>query len=284
MRVIIISDVKKNNGKIVTYGLNLAKFYEAEVDILHMIDPRTQHSVSSQVADSQTVAPGEKMSPDEIIEREKRIAEIELDKILSKEASRLNYPLKINTHIEEYSLEKKLTEQLRHNPSSIVLMNAQSDDNALGNKNDILNTINTINGIYIMVPPEMEFKPFNNVMIDTDFSKTDLDRLNKIAYVLHPHNATIIPVSVAAEKNDGHMHLDEWKKSLESILSTQKINITNLDGENYDDAIIKHTKESHPNLTVLFKREKNLLNRLFKKSLTEKMLEHINTPLLYYSF
>lgn len=68
---------------------------ECELDIVHAIDSRSYHRMLSSYADSQTITPGNKLSHDEIMRREKKSAQKALDKMLSKEASKLNYPLKM---------------------------------------------------------------------------------------------------------------------------------------------------------------------------------------------
>jgi hypothetical protein len=95
MKTIILSDINNSAKSIIPYGLRLARELESEVDLLHVIDPRTHTGAYSSLSDSQSISPGETLSHAETIQHAKNRVSIKLDKLLSAEGSRLNYPLKL---------------------------------------------------------------------------------------------------------------------------------------------------------------------------------------------
>ncbi len=92
----IISDIEGKADSIIPYGLRLGKHTETEVDIIHIIDPRNKQGATSPFADSKSITPGRVMPHDYILAREQNRASKAIEKLLSGEASRLNYPLKID--------------------------------------------------------------------------------------------------------------------------------------------------------------------------------------------
>jgi hypothetical protein len=147
MKAVVISDMKKEKS-IIPYALNLCKHIESEVEIIHTIDTRVQHGLSSSYADSQSISPGEKMSHTSIIEREKHQTKNKLDKILSKEASKLNYPLKINTIIENGSIESQLKSRIKRHPNSLIITNKDPDKYFFGSYKELLDVLQGLNTFF----------------------------------------------------------------------------------------------------------------------------------------
>ncbi len=74
MKIIIISNIRSKSESIIPYGLKLARYLESEVDIIHVIDSRTEPVLPSSYADSQTFAlGGEKFTYADTLNREKRM-------------------------------------------------------------------------------------------------------------------------------------------------------------------------------------------------------------------
>ena len=94
--------------------------------------------VGSPVSDSQSITSGDKLSLEEIRQREKGKAEQSLDKFLSKEASRLNYPFKINTLIETEYLEEGLKKVFRERHGSLLITSPDVTCNPVSMKTDEL--------------------------------------------------------------------------------------------------------------------------------------------------
>ncbi|MFW5721457.1 MAG: universal stress protein, partial [Bacteroidota bacterium] len=177
MKIIIISDIKGESESVIPYGLNLAKNLEAEVEIIHVIDSRTLQGVQSPYSDSQSVSPGNKLSHKEIIEREKKFAEIELDKLLSSEASRLNYPLKIKTHIVEGNNEKIISQRIKSAKQSILIMSSVPDNLVFSSRKEILDIIYRLDTLSLLVSPGYKYKEFKKVAL---LSIPKLKKINTI--------------------------------------------------------------------------------------------------------
>jgi len=283
MKTIIISDIKGKTGSIIPYGLNLAKNLESEVDILHIIDPRTQHGVQSAYSDSQTVVPGKKLSHEEIVEREKKFAEMELDKILSKEASRLNYPLKINTIIEEDSLEKRLKEHVNSESHCLLLVNSVHDNFIFHSQDEILEVISNLNTIPLMVPGGQEYKDLKEILMITDLTSRDITLVKDKVGFLNNFKPVINAVDIARPNN--YEQKESKGKALEALIKDRltpfKTELNIITGTKYTETVLDYIDHKKPDMVMLLKNKQSLFARLLQKKRTEKLIKNITAPLLF---
>jgi nucleotide-binding universal stress UspA family protein len=283
MKTIIISDIKRNNESIIPYGLNLAKYLESEVDIVHVIDPRIQHGVSGSVADSQSIAPGGTLSHDKILQREKKLTENTLNRILSKEASRLNYPLKINTIIEENSLESKLKELINENPSNLIIASLETDGYFFKTHDDLLSTLKNLDAISILVPPDLKFKIYENVLITTDFSGKDFEVYTGIFLFLNRFETRVTAIDLKENKYaDWKMRSQGWLKSARDLMPELQVTTNVIDRTKNQDSMLDYVRKNDPDLIVIFKPRKNFIKELVQKTPEQKILEYAGKPVLLY--
>jgi len=283
MKTIIISDIKGKTDSIIPYGLNLAKNLESEVDILHIIDSRTQQGVQSAYSDSQTVVPGEKMSHEEIVEREKDFAKKELDKILSKEASRLNYPLKINTIVEEDSVEKKIKEQVNSDPQCLVLVNSVHDNFIFHSQEEILEVISNLKAIPLMVPGGQDYKDLKDILLISDFTSKDITLVKDKIGFLDGFKPVINAVDIARPNN--FEKKESKSKALEGVIKDRltpfKTELNIITGSKYTDTILDYIDHKKPDLVMLLKNKESLFTRMLQKKRNEKLIKNITVPVLY---
>ncbi|MFW5821153.1 MAG: hypothetical protein ACOCWA_07680, partial [Bacteroidota bacterium] len=220
-----------------------------------------------------------------LIEREKQNAETGLKKILSAEGSRLNYPLKINTVVEEIDIEARLKSLTEKDHEAIILINSQSGNNIFKSTGEIINTVKSINAIYLLVNPGQEFYEYERVILPTAFTAEDLDKYPKIAYLFKGFKPHITAVDVAKNKDylGTEMKSSQWEKSARTVFSNSVVNGMMLNGKDYNETLIKYVLKTKPDLVLLFKKEKNLFERLFKKDLMKELLEQTDVPVMFYS-
>jgi len=277
MKTIIISDIKGKTESIIPYGLNLAKFLQTDVEIIHVIDSRVQQGVPSSYSDSHTVAPADKLSHDEIIEKEREQVGLELGNILSSESSRLNYPVKISVRIEETSIEAKIKNETA-DASSLLIINKEPDNHIFISQKEMIDVCKSFSGICLLIPPGQKFHEFSNILLPTDFSMTDLESYEWVSLFLKHFRIFINAVAVQ-DKEDTEVAV--WKQSAEALFNAD-INGHSLPGHNFDDALISYILKIQPDLVVLIEREQGFFKNLFKKELILKILEKTDIPVLFH--
>ncbi|MCB2196718.1 MAG: hypothetical protein KQH79_12720 [Bacteroidetes bacterium] len=282
MKTIIISDIKGKDKSIIPYGLNLAKKLECEVDILHIVDSRSLHGVQSAYSDSQSVTPGKKLSHQEIIEREKKHAEMELDKILSREASMLNYPLKINTFVVEGSIERKIREQIKTDNDTVLLINSEHDNFIFHSKSEILDTIYNLDTATLLVPGDTSFHEFKNVFLLSNPAPRKIKRLKKKMSFLKVFNPVIKAIHVVRAKN--YDRLMQKDKILESIRKDRftpfEFKSITLAGKKFMPTLSGFIEKETPDLIMNLMNRKSIFKRMLQKKRYQNIMNSTKIPFL----
>jgi hypothetical protein len=282
-KLIIVSDIKSQKPGVIPFGLNLAKYLHLKVDILHTVDSRSQHGVPSRYADSQTLAPASKLSHEEIIEREKNHAGAELETLLSKEASRLNFPLRIEIRVRGGAILEGLQKLTKNKPESLVIINSQADGYIFNSQKEIIETVSNISAIPLLVPANMLFTPIKNVVMVTDFSNgLGVNTFSNVNAILEQFKPQINAVEVVdpSRYNEKIVKSKKWKQKFESEID-----------ETVNTEVIKSTKPSRslqqyfftlpPDLVVFTTQKMGFLKRWFGKSLVESFLKDSQYPTVY---
>lgn len=282
-KIIIVSDIKGSNQSILPYGLKLARYLQAEVDIVHVVDARVQQGVPSRYADSQSVTPGPKLTFDKIIEREIEDARNVLEKILSKEASSLNFPLKINKIVKEGRINDEIKETVKNGAQCLLLINEEVDDYIFQSHKEIIELIESTDAVTILVPPGIDFQLFKEIALITDFSNNfGLSSFSKTTSLLHKLNPKITAVDVARPKRFSEKELkgNKWKQVFESTIF-KNIKTLVLKGKNHSDVLQQYIKKAKPDLIIYSYRKPGFINRLFHNSFLEKLLKGEEYPIIY---
>jgi len=286
MKTIIISDIESKEKSIIPYGLNFAKNIDDQVTVIHAIDPRKQQAVSSAYADSQSFEVGRKLTYYEILEREKNQAIKKLDKILSKEASRLNYPLRVNTNVEKTSLSEQLNTALDKDSKGFLITSNKADGVVFDNLNEFFNISNNFENISLIVPPGMDFKPPKKAMLLFDFNTDNNECFFDIIKFLTPFNLVFNVTDVARNNNDIKKNLlvENWKQSIKDKLRSKiEIKTTLLQGENYLEAILDHIKWTHYDLVIVPGKNGTSNNKkLFSEKFISQLINGLNTNLIIF--
>jgi hypothetical protein len=286
MKTMIISDITNNAESIIPYGLNFGKFTETEVEIIHILDPRAHHGVNSQIADSQSITPGEKLSHQEILQREKNQVDKALDVLLSKEASRLNYPLKIDVIIETDHLETGLGSRLRTNPGSILIASAKPDNSMISSLHELLSVARQLDAILIVVRPGQGFQKPKEALLLTDYSQHDQGQLRQVFAWLKPFDAIIYACAIVRMKHFVDMELKgkAWKQVVKNYLEPPSLLKTSLiKGEDHVKTLKDYVRRNGPDLVIVPRNmKKNDGYGFLSKSIAKELIESLTKPVLLY--
>lgn len=225
MKTIIISDIQGNSKSVIPYGLRFGKHTGTEVEIVHAIDPRTAKGASSPYANSQQITPGAMLSHEEIMKRERSNAQMALEKFISSEGSRLNYPLKIDMQIREGSVDKMMNEISRSYPGSLVIVTNEPSNSMVEDLDEMLEVTGQIELPTLFISPEYSFSEPKNAMMVTDFKHTDYESLKEMIQWLVPFHPNIHAYGLAGAKEhlDMDMESGAWKKMVNAFVEPPMI-------------------------------------------------------------
>ncbi|MFO7923189.1 MAG: hypothetical protein R6U58_05815 [Bacteroidales bacterium] len=285
-RIVLISDISGESGSIIPWGLNLGKHTGSEVDILHIIDPRDNQGVESPVSDSQSITPGDKLSREEILKREKGKAEQGLDKLLSKEASRLNYPLKINTIIETKYLEEGLKSVFSERHGSLMITSSEHDNTSFTDLDELLAISRGLAAPVFIIPPGTGFQKPGKAFMLADYSDSPSQDMNNMFDWLTPFNPMVNAGMVIQEMKD-YIKLElaakRWKKVIENIIDSGiTLRTTQLKGESFTKTVANYVDRNKFDWVIIPKSKKESSKKIFSVDISKKLLKSIKKPVLLY--
>ena len=282
MKTIIISDINNSAESIIPYGLRIARGLESEVDILHVIDPRSHQGTYSSVSDSQSISPGDTLSHAETMQHAKNQASVKLDKLLSSEASRLNYPLKINRVIVENSLEEELEQRLAQNPDCLLLVNAEADEDMLDTTEEIVRMIKKTGVPSVIVPPGQSFKSQMSALMPLNLDENNFSSVTDIRFFFDGFQITIDAVGVVSNGDYTNMELKSvaWKDAVSDFyLPKTELKTNILEGKDINATIGNYFKRNDRDLLILINENNDTKSSVLD---TVELIDSVKSPTLVY--
>lgn len=285
-RIMLISDIFSESGSIIPWGLNFAKHTGSEVDILHIIDPREKHGVESPESDSQSISPGGKLTREEILKREKGKAEHSLDKLLSKEASRLNYPLKINTIIETKHLEEGIKKVFRERHGSLLITGSEPEGTVFTDQDELLDISRNLPTPVFIVHPGTVFQKPDKAFMLADYSDSPDQHMNNMFDWLTPFGL-LVNAGTVTQKMDNYVKLElaakRWEKGVKKFIDPGITLKTNqLKGESFTKAVENYVDRNKFDWIIIPKSKKESSNKIFSADISKKLVKSIDKPVLLY--
>ncbi len=281
MKLTIISDIRGDSTSIIPFGLKLAKRLHSKVDIVHCIDSREQQGVYSPYSDSQSITPGTKMTHKQIVTREKGTVQIMLDKLLSREASVLNYPLKINTSVEEGSIQQ-IVRKANKGEQNLFVVSTREDHYIFHSRKELTDTFQHSDYPVFFVPPESEFNGFNKVLIITDFRlDKNFIRLLFTLSQLFDKGGHLEAVSITESKHVAQKKIESkiWKELLSENHISENINTSVLESSDFLNTLNKTLDRIQPDMLLLYYSVKGSLNVTTQKKMLRALMD-MDLPVL----
>jgi nucleotide-binding universal stress UspA family protein len=287
-KIILISDISGESGSIIPWGLKLGKHTGSEVDILHIIDPREKHGVESPISDSRSITPGDKLTWEEILKREEGKAEQALDKLLSKEASRLNYPLKIKTIIETNHLEEGLKKVFSERHGSMLITSSEYENTAFTDQDELLAISRDIAAPVFIIPSGTGFQKPDKAFMLADYSDSPSpdQEINNIFEWLTPFSPFIYAGEVVQE-TDNYMNLElaakKWIKGVRKFIDPgTTIETTLLKGGTFTETVENYVTRNKFDWIIIPKSKKEFSKKRYSPDISKKLIKSIDKPVLLY--
>jgi len=284
MNTILISDIKTNKKSVIPYALNFIKYIDDKIKIIHLVDPRKRQAVSSAYADSQTFEIGKKLSHAEILEREKHQIKLGLDKVLSKEASKLNFPLRVNTIVEEKSIENCLSTEINLDKKRLILSSSEFNGTNIDDIDEFLELKRKFEYLGLIIPAGMEFKFPSKVIVYHDFKKGNKVDLNELIDFYKYFNPELQIVDFANNKsiNDITDEVEAWKKvKLENFNSNMMINIDIVESENTEQGLMDFIESNNADIISLPQQTQYGFS-IYKSNIAKNLIKKITKPVIIY--
>jgi hypothetical protein len=286
MRTIIVSDISETSESVIPYGLNVGKHTHTRVDLFHGIDPSIVQGKYSSISDSQSITPGQKLSHEEILHREMGIIDGKLSMLLSRQASMLNFPLRINTITEIGDTESSLSGQIEKHDNPLVITGTKPGSSMTMNLHELLIMIDKLDVRVLIVPPGKKFSKLNTCCLVTDLYAEGNEKIEKLFQWLNPLVTKVFTSAVVQiDASNNHIkEIEDWKAALQA--HAEKVHSTTpeiVHIDYIDIAFESICKLKGPDMIVLPKNKKSHFSKyLFTENNVKKLAESIKVPILLY--
>lgn len=137
----------------------------------------------------------------------------------------------------------------------------------------------------IAVPSHTDIKDIKKITYATDYHRSDLSFVMKLMELARPYNAQINFLHIAPAEREGS---DELMKMFVREVN-RKTWYNNLSyklifGRNVAKELEDYIKRESPDLMVMSTRKRDLLERLFDRSITKRLAFHTHIPLMAFHY
>lgn len=147
-------------------------------------------------------------------------------------------------------------------------------------------TIRNPKSIVLAIPEKAEFNNLSEIVYAADFHIKDKACLKFIKKIRKYYDANLTVIHVC----DNFPDLKQEKKrflqletEITKVINSKNIRFDLLYGDNAEDKLLELLETSKPDMLALITRKRNLIERVFNKSLSKKMVNHTNIPVLVFS-
>jgi nucleotide-binding universal stress UspA family protein len=135
----------------------------------------------------------------------------------------------------------------------------------------------------IAVPEKAEFTSIGKITYATDYHASDISALKKLIAFISPFKPPINVLHAANEELTPYTEmalLNQFKYKAKKNLKYPRLSFAVKYGKQVEKVLQEHIREEKPDLIAMSTKDRNLLEKLFGTSSTQKMAYHSQIPLL----
>jgi nucleotide-binding universal stress UspA family protein len=147
-------------------------------------------------------------------------------------------------------------------------------------------TIHNPKSIVLAIPEKAEFNNLSKIVFATDFHLKDKTCLEFIKKIRTHYDAYLRVIHVSDNFPDLKQEQEKFSQletEITKVISNKNINFELLYGDNVEDKLLELIEVSKPDMLALITRKRYFIERVFDRSLSKKMVNHVNVPVLVFS-
>ena len=137
----------------------------------------------------------------------------------------------------------------------------------------------------LAIPPNADYKDFNNVLYASDFRDVDLEALEQLIKLVKPYKPEIRLVHVSSDTEYKSIQKMEWFKDLvKENISYKDISFELLLSERVFERLSNYVQNHDLDMMVMLEKQRDgIIDKLFHEDLVWKMEFHTAIPILSYN-
>ena len=254
MKSIIISDIYSKFESIIPFALHFSKQLWDKTTVIHAVDPRKHQAVSSAYADSQTFEVGRKLTHDEILGREIHEAHHKLDDLLSREASRLNFPMRVNVKVLDSTLGDLLEIEAGNYPDALIIVSSEPDGHIFEHFAEVLELAGNFKNLVLVIPPGLKFTESRKTFVFYDFNSYAYHSVLPVMDLLMPLKPALTVADVDAEGKylEMEMQRQAWQEVVKKLIEPGvRLSSTILTGKDHARTVAGYAQRNGYSLAAL---------------------------------
>ncbi|MDN5205020.1 universal stress protein [Fulvivirgaceae bacterium BMA10] len=281
-KILVPIDFSTNSKNASEYALHVCHATGASMTLLHCFyDPFSNTEVPNyKLKDPEDVTEVIQQGP--FIEAEKDLEG--LFDALHLSAKKLEFDhINIDKKIIDGFPEAEIIKEAESNNYDFIVM-ARNNDEQIRKKlfgSVILHVMRNARIPVLSIPKNSKFKAINTLMYASEFSDTDVELVEKHINLFRESVSEYHYVHVDTHKQtDRH---EEFKVAISDIrgkLETNTIVFNTISDKSVSDVISNYVNEHEIDMLIMSPHKMNIFERLFHASLTNKMMSHLDIPVL----
>ena len=133
----------------------------------------------------------------------------------------------------------------------------------------------------LVIPYQVRFKPFRQIAFATLMNDTDTKVLEYLSGLANYSDSRILITNVRTEEKPGRVD-NKFGNEVSSRIKYPKLTYCNIKGDNVVDALKTMCETVNVDLIAIVHRRLSFLQEVFGESVTRKMIERPDRPLLIF--
>jgi nucleotide-binding universal stress UspA family protein len=133
------------------------------------------------------------------------------------------------------------------------------------------------------VPAECDFKPFTKIVFATNYAEGDFHYIEDVLKFARPFNAELTLLHISSGEFERTLEFDAIERFKERIKEDSKYNKVQfklLESKDVYKGMNHYLNEVQADLVAMTMRKRSFIQKLFQRSITQKMAYHTNIPLI----
>jgi nucleotide-binding universal stress UspA family protein len=261
--------------KTALYAVQLAKYFNSKIEIFHVIDiyghgwiypvPTTLPQTIPAI-DIDTAA---KESEDEYLQF--------VEDTVKKQDKQADI-----TFIQKKGfVSKEILDETKRMDIDLIILTGNQDINRLSAINSTI--IEETDKPVLVIPPNMDFQAFKNILYVTDYKKEDLKTLKQIALIASAFDAKIYALHLTSDQGfNEKIQSRGFAEIVQNETGNNNIQFISAAGDDIVEIINKYNNRLDANLVTVLKSNRSFFKSIFKSDKTEKIIEKAELPVLIF--
>lgn len=270
LNILVPTDFSSNADNAFKYAISFANKFSSEVYLLHVNE---SPNVDIGVPAYEVI---------EEVERESLKTNKKLE--TAYEYVREAQPdLNFSYYVENGDPAERILQTIKDKDIDLVIMGSRGGSvlNTLLFGNVAVKVLEKASCPVLLIPEKAVFKNIKDIVYASSFLDEDIDKIYQLTAVAKAFEAMLTVLNVSDEESR-KVWLEKFVEDVQDKAPYSKLKFTSVKGADVAGTIEKYVKENKVDMLVMNTHKRIPFEKLYNRSLTEKLSYHIQLPLLVF--